>query len=102
MHKRDILLILSGFLATFILLLFIGLAGPNVTKFDSITAQKIFDENKFNQSIRGSLLETGPFRLGAPPISVYSEHICLWVSIGRVQKIHNESLNLFFISKLTF
>lgn len=79
MHKRDILLILTAFFASFILLLFIGLAGPNVTKFDSIRAQDLFNRNKLNESIRENLLETGPFILSTPPISVYSEYLRLWV-----------------------
>lgn len=57
-----------------------GLAGPNVTVFNSIKAQDIFKMNKTaSDTIKEDLLENGPFILTTPPISVYSEHICLWV-----------------------
>lgn len=80
MHKREILLTLAGFLSTFILLLFIGLAGPNVTKLDVTQASEIFKANNINSSISSNLLFKGPFVLITPSMSTYSQHLCLYVT----------------------
>lgn len=102
MHKRDVLLLLSGFLATFILLLFIGLAGPNTTKINSVSAQDLFQMKNLNESIKNSLLPSGPFILSSPAISVYSEHLRLWVSIFNClsKKNFNKICSNYFFLKI--
>lgn len=80
MHKRDLLLSLSGFVSSFVLLLFIGLAGPNVTRLQSISAKEIFDLHHLNQSVAQQLLHNGPFLLHSPSLSPYADHLRLWVT----------------------
>lgn len=80
MHKREILLTLAGFLSTFVLLLFIGLAGPNVTKLDTKMANDIFKDNNINASLASDLLYQGPFTLFTPTMSTYSQHLCLYIT----------------------
>ncbi|XP_053201967.1 transmembrane protein 181-like [Panonychus citri] len=79
-HKREILLSLAGFLSCFILLLFIGLAGPNVTKLDTLKASQIFEKDKVNKTVQQNLLVSGPFRISVPEMSTYSGYICLWIT----------------------
>jgi len=81
MHKREILLTLVGLLSGFVLFIFIGLAGPNITKLDTLTAVDIFDKDKINSSsVKQSLLISGPFLITVPKISRYSVHLCLWIT----------------------
>lgn len=100
MHKRDILLTLSAFLCSFTLLLFIGLAGPNVTKIDSTQASLIFKENGINESKSYSLLERGPFLLYPPSLSTYSQHLCLYVTFYLKNEDASETFNKDFIVAL--
>uniref|UniRef100_T1KD39 Uncharacterized protein n=1 Tax=Tetranychus urticae TaxID=32264 RepID=T1KD39_TETUR len=80
-HKREILLSLAGFLSGFILLLFIGLAGPNVTKLDTLKASQIFEKDKItNKTVQQNLLVSGPFKITVPEMSTYSGYICLWIT----------------------
>ena len=80
MHKREILLSLAGLISAFILLLFIGLAGPNVTKLDATKASEIFKNNQINASIGHEILPNGPFVLEPPSMSTYSQHLSLYVT----------------------
>ena len=81
MHKREVLLTLIGFLSGFILFVFIGLAGPNTTKLDKLTAIGIFKKDEINNtSVQQNLLTSGPFLFTIPRISSYSAHLCLWIT----------------------
>lgn len=81
MHRREILLSLAGFLSTFILMLFIGLAGPNVVKLDLLKASEIFEKDQItNISVQQSLLVSGPFIVNVPEMSSFSNRICLWIT----------------------
>ncbi|RWS26981.1 transmembrane protein 181-like protein, partial [Leptotrombidium deliense] len=100
MHKREVLLTLAGFLSTFILLLFIGLAGPNVTKLDSRRASDIFRTNKINETIASQLLPRGPFVITTQQMSTYSDHICLWVTFYLKNEEETEAFNKKFVISL--
>lgn len=96
MHKREILLTLSGFISAFILLLFIGLAGPNATKLVSINAQKIFDKDGINGSLRSTLITQGPFSLEPPPLSTYSQRLCVWMTFYLKNEQDSEAFHTTF------
>lgn len=80
MHKREVLLALLGFCSTFVLLLFIGLAGPNVAKLDEISASEMFEQDKMNASISQRLISTGPFAVTTTSLSTYSQQLCLFLT----------------------
>lgn len=81
LHKREILLSLAGFLSTFILLLFIGLAGPSAIKLDVLEASRIFEKNSIsNVTVQKSLLISGPFKVKVPEMSSFSDRLCLWIT----------------------
>jgi hypothetical protein len=82
MHKRDVFLALCGFVCSFILLLFIGLAGPNVTQLHSISASHILSSSHhLNRTQFEHLLHNGPFRLHSPTVSSYDDHLRLWITV---------------------
>lgn len=93
MHKREILLVLSAFLSIFILLLFIGLAGPNVTKQDKLTASDIFKEDKINNISASTILANGPFAVTTPSMSTYSQQLCLFLLFHLKNEETSESFN---------
>lgn len=100
MHKREILLALAGFLSTFILLLFIGLAGPNVTKLDVTQASEIFKNNQINSTAGSELLFKGPFVLITPSMSTYSQHLCLYVTFYLKNEEASETFHKDFVVAL--
>lgn len=100
MHKREIFLALAGFLSTFVLLLFIGLAGPNVTKLDIDKASDIFKKNNINSSLATNLLSKGPFKLFTPTMSTYSQHLCLYITFYLRNEESSETFNKEFIVAL--
>ncbi|RWS12181.1 Wnt-binding factor-like protein [Dinothrombium tinctorium] len=100
MHKREILLTLAGFLSTFILLLFIGLAGPNVTKLDTRKASDMFRATHYNQSVASKILAKGPFAITTTQMSTYSDHICLWITFYLKNEEENEAFNKKFAISL--
>ncbi|KAI1292816.1 Transmembrane protein [Halotydeus destructor] len=100
MHKREILLTLAGFLSTFVLLLFIGLAGPNVTKLDVTQASEIFKTNHINMSTGSEILYKGPFVLITPTMSTYSQHLCLYVTFYLKNEEASETFHKDFVIAL--
>lgn len=80
MHKREILLSLSALLSTYILLLFIGLAGPNVYKVNAITANEIFTQSQINNTFTNRLMSSGPFVVTTPSLNTYSQQLCLFLT----------------------
>lgn len=100
MHKREILLTLAGYLSTFILLLFIGLAGPNVTKLDVTQASEIFKSNNINASVGSNILFKGPFVLITPSMSTYSQHLCLYITFYLKNEEASETFHKDFIVAL--
>ena len=100
MHKREIFLALAGFLSTFVLLLFIGLAGPNVTKLDVIKASDIFKNDNINSSVANRLLSNGPFLVYTPAMSTYSQHLCLYATFYLKNEESSETFNKEFIVAL--
>lgn len=80
MHKREILLSLLALLSTYVLLLFIGFAGPNVYKFNKITATEIFSESQINSSYNSRLMSSGPFVVTTPSLNTYSQQLCLYLT----------------------
>ncbi|CAG2166422.1 unnamed protein product [Oppiella nova] len=80
MHKREILLSLLALLSTYILLLFIGFAGPNVHKINKITATEIFSESQINSSYISRLMSSGPFVVTTPSLNTYSQQLCLFLT----------------------
>ena len=80
MHKREILLSLLALLSTYILLLFIGFAGPNVYKTNKITATQIFTESQINSSYVSQLMSSGPFVVTTPSLNTYSQQLCLYLT----------------------
>jgi hypothetical protein len=96
LHKREIVVALAGFVCSFILLLFIGLAGPNVTKLDSTKASEIFAANNINSSLGSQLLPKGPFLLYPPAMSTYSQHLCLYITFYLNNEEASETFNKDF------
>lgn len=100
MHKREIFLALAGFLSTFILLLFIGLAGPNVTKLDVVKASEIFKNSNINSSVAHTILSNGPFVIYTPAMSTYSQHLCLYITFYLKNEEASETFNKEFVVAL--
>ena len=80
MHKREVLLSLLVLLSTYILLLFIGFAGPNVYKTQTITATQMFAESQINQTYVSQLMSSGPFVVTTPSLNTYSQQLCLYLT----------------------
>lgn len=81
LHKREIFLSLAGFLSGFILMLFIGLAGPSVVKLNILKASQIFEKDRItNATVQHNLLISGPFVVNVPEVSSFSNRICLWIT----------------------
>ncbi|KAG8194655.1 hypothetical protein JTE90_003127 [Oedothorax gibbosus] len=80
MHKREFVLVISAFFASFSMFLFIGLAGPPITKTVTQNATKL--SPRLNHS-----LSTGPFVMRSPALSTFSQQ--LWV-IGKVFLKHGD------------
>ena len=100
MHKREILVVLAAFLASFILLLFIGLAGPNVSKLDTTSASEIFRSDRINATAMESLLQRGPFALYTPAMSAYSQHVTLFLRLELRDVQPTESFSSEFVIAL--
>lgn len=100
MHKREVLVTLAGFVSAFILLLFIGLAGPNVSRLDVTKASEIFTNDNINDSISTELLQTGPFALYTPAMSTYSQHLTLYVTFFLKNEESSETFNTDFVIAL--
>ncbi|XP_054165547.1 transmembrane protein 181-like [Oppia nitens] len=80
MHKREILLSLLALISAYILLLFIGFAGPNVHKENQITAKQIFDDSSINETYRSGLMSSGPFVVTTTSLNTYSQQLCLFLT----------------------
>lgn len=97
MHKREVLLSLAGFICSFILLLFIGLAGPNVTKLQTTKATEMTTTNGTSAT---ELLKTGPFTMYIDSLSTYSQHLYLYIRFYLKNEEMSESFNKNFIIAL--
>lgn len=100
MHKREVLVTLAGFVSSFILLLFIGLAGPNVTRLDVTKASEIFKSDNINDTTATQLMQTGPFALYTPTMSTYSQHLTLYVTFFLKNEESSETFNTDFVVAL--
>lgn len=100
LHKREIVVSLAAFISSFVLLLFIGLAGPNVTKLDSTKASEIFSANNINSSLASQLLPKGPFLLYPPAMSTYSQHLALYITFFLNNEDASETFNKDFVVAL--
>lgn len=97
MHKREVLLSLAGFICSFILLLFIGLAGPNVIKLQTTKATEMTTTNGTSPS---ELLSTGPFTMYIDSLSTYSQHLYLYVRFYLKKEDLSETFTKNFIIAL--
>lgn len=100
MHKREVLLSLSALLSAYILLLFIGLAGPNVDKVNSITAREMFSESNIGENYTSKILSSGPFVVTTPTLSVYSQQLSLYVSFSLKNEESSEAFHKDFSATL--
>lgn len=100
MHKREVLVTLAAFVCSFILLLFIGLAGPNVTKLDAAKASDIFRTDGINETTASQLLQRGPFSIFTPAMSTYSQHLSLYVTFFLKNEEAAETFNTEFVIAL--
>ena len=97
MHKREVLLSLAGFICSFILLLFIGLAGPNVTKLQTTKATEMTTTNGTSPT---DLLTTGPFTMIIDSLTTYSQHLYLYIRFYLKNEEVSETFNKHFIIAL--
>ncbi|KAH9404240.1 hypothetical protein TYRP_000059 [Tyrophagus putrescentiae] len=96
MHKREVLLSLLTLLSSYILLLFIGLAGPNVDKVSSITARQIFTDSSISDNYTAQLLQSGPFIVTTASLSAYSQQLSLYISFSLVNEESSEAFHKDF------
>lgn len=96
MHKREVLLSLLALLSAYILLLFIGLAGPNVDKVTKITAQEMFTESNINSNYTSQLLQSGPFIVTTASLSSYSQQLALYISFSLKNEESSEAFHKDF------
>ncbi|KAJ6225130.1 hypothetical protein RDWZM_003675 [Blomia tropicalis] len=97
MHKREVLLSLMTLLSSYILLLFIGLAGPNVDKVNSIKAQQIFSDSNINKTFIPQLLQSGPFILTTASLTSYSQQLSLYISFSLKNEESSEAFHKEFV-----
>lgn len=95
-HKREVLLSLLTLLSAYTLFLFFGIAGPNVEKVTSTTAQAMFAESKINETFWPRLLTTGPFVIVTPSMSSYSQQLSLYVSFSLKNEESSEAFHKDF------
>lgn len=96
MHKREVLLSLLALLSAYILLLFIGLAGPNVDKVNSVTAQEMFQQSGIDGNFSGQLLQAGPFIVTTTTLSAYSQQLSLYMSLSLKNEENSEAFHKDF------
>lgn len=96
MHKREVLLSLLSLFSVYILLLFIGLAGPNVDKVNTVTAQDIFTESNINPNYTSQLLSSGPFILTTPMLTPYAQQLSLHVTFSLKNEESSEAFHKDF------
>lgn len=96
MHKREVLLSLSALLSAYILLLFIGLAGPNVDKVNSVTARRMFEDSKIDANYTAKILSCGPFVVTTPTLSTYSQQLSLYMSFSLKNEESSEAFHKDF------
>lgn len=96
MHKREVLLSLLTLLSSYILLLFIGLAGPNVDTLNSVTAQQIFSDSNINANYTSQLLQSGPFIVTTASLSSYSQQLSLYISFSLLNEESSEAFHKDF------
>ena len=96
MHKREVLLSLLTLLSSYILLLFIGLAGPNVDKVSSITSRQIFTDSSISDNYTAQLLQSGPFIVTTASLSAYSQQLSLYISFSLVNEESSEAFHKDF------
>lgn len=95
MHKREVLLSLAGFICSFILLLFIGLAGPNVTRLETYKASEMV--TIANQTSPNDLPASGPYELSVGSLSTYSQHLYLYIRFYLKSEDLSETVKKNFI-----
>ena len=101
-HKREVLLSLLALLSAYILLLFIGLAGPNVDKVNSIYASEIFRQDSItNRTIQHELLQSGPFQITTTTLSSYSQHLSLYLTFSLENEESSEAFHKQFQAHIT-
>ncbi|CAG2108866.1 unnamed protein product [Medioppia subpectinata] len=100
MHKREILLSLLALLSTYILLLFIGFAGPNVHKVNKISATEIFTESQINSSYTNRLMSSGPFVVTTPSLNTYSQRLCLFLTFHLKNEEASEAFHKDIVVKM--
>lgn len=77
MNKREFVLVFLAFFASFVLGIFIGIAGPPITltkEVDAATLQK-------NDTKSEDFIATGPFVLKSPFTTTYSQQLWLFGKI---------------------
>lgn len=96
MHKREVLLSLMTLLAAYVLLLFIGLAGPNVDKINSVMAKEMMIESNINDNYTAQLLSYGPFVVTTPTLSPYSQQLSLYLTFSLQNEESSEAFHKDF------
>lgn len=96
MHKREVLLSLSALLSAYILLLFIGLAGPNVDKINSVMAKEMISESNIQENYTAQLLSYGPFVVITPALSTYSQQLSLHLTFSLKNEESSEAFHKEF------
>lgn len=96
MHKREVLLSLMTLLAAYVLLLFIGLAGPNVDKVNSVMAKEMMIESNINDNYTAQLLSYGPFVVTTPALSPYSQQLSLYLTFSLQNEESSEAFHKDF------
>ncbi|KAH9421443.1 hypothetical protein DERP_010580 [Dermatophagoides pteronyssinus] len=96
MHKREVLLSLSALLSAYILLLFIGLAGPNVDKINSVMAKEMIAESNIQENYTAQLLSYGPFMMITPALSTYSQQLSLHLTFSLKNEESSEAFHKEF------
>lgn len=94
MHKREFVLVFVVFLACFWVSVFIGFAGPAITKSVTYSAANL------NPPVNKSKMATGPFIIKTPTLSTYSQQ--LWVTAKIIKESRDvEIVRLKFSVALT-
>lgn len=96
MHKREVLLSLSALLSAYILLLFIGLAGPNVERIDRISAKQMIIDSNIAENYTSHLLSYGPFVVTTSALSTYSQQLSLFIIFSLRNEENSEAFHKEF------
>ncbi|KAG5675668.1 hypothetical protein PVAND_005555 [Polypedilum vanderplanki] len=74
LNKRSFSLVLMAFFVCFLLAVFIGIAGPEITSIKKIEASKLFDQNE-NVTAK---ITTGPFKIQSQALNSYARQLWLF------------------------